>query len=239
MDLLFDYASYNNAQLSANLTPHNPPIQIPGIGGDFEFDISIENSGTSPITFDVWFDLQLPNGTVTGPILQRDDITLSAGSTISRENLVQNVPMGAPPGDYAYVAKVGQYPAILVASDTIYFEKFIGGNDFHSDGSWAFSGWEVEEISAQANPSDYTVLDVYPNPFNASTVIGFKLQVASHIELVVYDISGCRVAELVKGWCDAGRYEVGWDGVEYASGIYFIRLNTATFSQAEKVILLK
>jgi hypothetical protein len=72
----------------------------------------------------------------------------------------------------------------------------------------------------------------YPNPFNASTVIGFSVssaQAYEHIEVAVYDVQGRRVRQLLRRPLPSGNYTVRWDGQlddgnPAASGVYFCRL---------------
>ena len=116
------------AQLNVTLTPHNPPIQIPAVGGIFQFDVLIENAGSSTVNFDAWIMAQLPDSTLFGPVLQRLNLAIPAGGTIIREDLIQVVPAGAPSGDFSYIAYVGGYPDIIFAATSFNFEKLAGSD---------------------------------------------------------------------------------------------------------------
>ena len=55
--------------VSITMTAVNPPIQIPAIGGSFNFNASIHNGETTSQTFGVWIMVQLPSGNWWGPAL--------------------------------------------------------------------------------------------------------------------------------------------------------------------------
>lgn len=76
-------------------------------------------------------------------------------------------------------------------------------------------------------PDRYELAQNYPNPFNPQTEITFGMPEAGPARLVVYDMLGRRVAQLVDGWIDAGRHRVRFDGSSLASGVYVYRLETA------------
>jgi hypothetical protein len=79
----------------------------------------------------------------------------------------------------------------------------------------------------------------YPNPFNPSTTIKYELPKASHVSLMVYDILGRKVSELVNEKRDAGVHEVMFEGMNLASGVYFYRLRAGSFVDVKRFILLK
>ncbi len=91
------------------------------------------------------------------------------------------------------------------------------------------------ESVAASEPS----LENYPNPFNPTTVISYKLSAGSNVTLKVYDILGRVVATLVDGEETAGPHEVVFDGSRFASGVYFYRLTTPTYSKVTKMLMLK
>jgi len=72
----------------------------------------------------------------------------------------------------------------------------------------------------------------FPNPFNPKTVINFQLSETSDqqdVELIIYNIKGQKVKELIKDKISAGKHSVIWDGQDTqgrstASGIYFYKL---------------
>jgi hypothetical protein len=80
----------------------------------------------------------------------------------------------------------------------------------------------------------------YPNPFNPRTVIGYQLPLTSQVKLSIYNVLGQKVATLVNKKQTAGSYQVEWDASDFASGIYWYRLETDKgFMQSHKLVLLK
>jgi hypothetical protein len=88
-------------------------------------------------------------------------------------------------------------------------------------------------------PKSFALSQNYPNPFNANTNIEFELKKGSNIELAVYDITGAKVATLLKGHRDAGRHQISWDAGALASGVYYYTLRTNGLEQTKKMTLLK
>ncbi len=97
---------------------------------------------------------------------------------------------------------------------------------------------------AGEEPADFELEANYPNPFNASTAIRYSLRAVADVELVLFDVTGRRVATLVDGVQPAGRHTAYWDGrmnsgVEVASGIYIYRLRVGERQRARKLLLLR
>lgn len=91
-------------------------------------------------------------------------------------------------------------------------------------------------------PTEYRLEQNYPNPFNPGTIINYQLPVASNVSLIVYDILGRKVAELINDeWKEAGYHQFNFSAVSYhlSSGIYFYRIQTDAFSDIKKFVLLK
>ena len=65
----------------------------------------------------------------------------------------------------------------------------------------------VNEISSQI-PNGFEVSQNYPNPFNPSTKFKYALPEGRNVKVVIYDLNGRRVAELVNDYQNAGTYEV-------------------------------
>jgi N-acetylmuramoyl-L-alanine amidase len=90
-----------------------------------------------------------------------------------------------------------------------------------------------------ALPTSFELHQNYPNPFNPVTVISYQLPVVSDVKLVVYDVLGQEVAELVNGRQVPGKHEARFDGSDLASGVYFYRLEAGSFVGTRKLMLLK
>ncbi len=60
-----------------------------------------------------------------------------------------------------------------------------------------------------------------------------------HISLKVYDILGNEVSQLVNKFQEPGIYEVEFDAVNLSSGIYFYKIEAASFVEIKKMVLLK
>ncbi len=98
-------------------------------------------------------------------------------------------------------------------------------------------------IQKQDPLPDRVRLSSWPNPFNPSTVISFRVgtqDLASvHVRVAVYDILGREVAVLVDGMTSAGSHQVRFDASGLASGLYFVRLSTSSTTTIHPITLLK
>jgi len=95
-----------------------------------------------------------------------------------------------------------------------------------------------------AIPEDFSLIGVYPNPFNPQTTIAFQLPRDEKVSLRIYNIKGEQIKELVNDFKRAGFLFVEWDGKDFGnntvnSGIYFIFLQAGDYSAMKKVTLLR
>ena len=95
------------------------------------------------------------------------------------------------------------------------------------------------DIETTATPARFALHQNEPNPFNPVTTIRYDLPEACHTNLRVYDVRGREVAVLVDDSRPAGRHAIEWNADHVASGIYFYRLEAATYGETRKLILLK
>ncbi len=86
----------------------------------------------------------------------------------------------------------------------------------------------------------YNKLDeAYPNPFNPMTTIKYELPDNGRVSIVVYDMMGREVTQLVNSVEQAGYHYVIWDASTLASGIYFVNMRSGTFNKTQKLMLAK
>ncbi|MCH8033899.1 MAG: T9SS type A sorting domain-containing protein [Bacteroidetes bacterium] len=88
-------------------------------------------------------------------------------------------------------------------------------------------------------PKEYVLEQNYPNPFNPTSKISYSIQKDGLVSLKVYDILGKEVASLVNEPKIAGTYNIEFNASNLPSGIYFYRIQTGTFIDTKKLILLK
>jgi len=97
----------------------------------------------------------------------------------------------------------------------------------------------VDENTSAYFPSEFILLQNYPNPFNPVTIIKYKIPELSFITLKVFDVLGNEIATLVREEKPTGTYEFEFNGIALPSGIYFYRLQTGSFIETRKMVLLK
>jgi len=104
----------------------------------------------------------------------------------------------------------------------------------------AFTVTDVRTVGRE-RPAQFQLLQNYPNPFNASTTITYRVPVAGHVSLKVYDVFGREVAALVDGYREPGSHSARFGGHELSigSGTYFYRLVIGSFAQTKKMLLIQ
>jgi hypothetical protein len=99
--------------------------------------------------------------------------------------------------------------------------------------------------SSNGLPKGFALMQNYPNPFNPSTSIKYALPTESNVRIIVYNLIGQKITELVNGTQTAGYHEVTFNANYLSSGIYFYKIiatsknNTKEFVVAKKMLLLK
>jgi hypothetical protein len=88
-------------------------------------------------------------------------------------------------------------------------------------------------------PAKFSLEQNYPNPFNPSTTISYSIPNESQVKLVVFDVMGRQVADLVNEKQSAGEYNVTLDASSMASGTYFYKLTAGEYISVKKMVLLK
>lgn len=88
-------------------------------------------------------------------------------------------------------------------------------------------------------PSDFNLYQNFPNPFNPSTNIKFDIKETGVVKLIIYSITGEKVAELLNGKLNPGSYNVTFDARNLSSGIYYYSLITNENVHTKKMMLVK
>jgi len=93
-------------------------------------------------------------------------------------------------------------------------------------------------------PTQFSLSQNHPNPFNPLTIIEYSLPARSHVAIEVYNLLGQKVSTLVNQEMEAGVHQVIWDGKDsqgnkVSSGVYFYRIKAENFSEVKKMVLMK
>jgi hypothetical protein len=129
------------------------------------------------------------------------------------------------------------FPTTVVYDST----KKCAYGGFASDSSRYTTNNYTEEVEGNitTSPSEYQLFQNYPNPFNPVTTIKFDVPKTSLVKIKVYDVTGKLISELVNKQMEAGSYGVNWNGSEYASGVYFYKIETKDFTKVMRMVLIK
>ncbi len=105
-------------------------------------------------------------------------------------------------------------------------------------------GSGIVNNTADALPNRYHLSQNYPNPFNPTTVIEFDLPRSEQVTLLIYDINGKLVRQLLTGNFAMGKQQLQWDGLDQfglpvASGIYLYTLRAGDFTATKKMLKLQ
>ncbi|MCP4633841.1 MAG: DUF1566 domain-containing protein, partial [candidate division Zixibacteria bacterium] len=220
--------------IEINMIPDESPVIVPA-GGSFSFTGILINNTDQTQTPDVGIFVRIPGPSLYGPVQLFHNIPLSPFDTLISTGVIQEVPLGAIPGDYEYVAYAGDYPNNVV--DSAFFPFTIMTPKNTNNKYWKLSGWfEGEDTILSTNTM---LIGTYPNPFNATTTISFDLTKSADVSLTVYNLIGQEVEILLDGNMEAGKHNVNWDASFYSSGIYFYKLSAGGKVLTKRMILLK
>jgi len=144
-NIVFDNASFQYEvipNMTIEMIPDNSPVEVPP-GGTFTFTGILNNNIHVSQTTDVWIMIGLPGGGEYGPLDVFYDIPLSPFQTLQYDNVPQDIPGGAAPGEYQYISYLGDYPGYVQHESRFNFTIISGGNK-SGNKEWTTPKWFME-----------------------------------------------------------------------------------------------
>jgi hypothetical protein len=236
-DVSGNWGSTTGSEKAGSGRPVAPSrIAAPAGGGEVEIPLTVE-AGSGLLAADIWFRVEgsglVPEGVETTDLTQAFETEWNG----SGDGLWKVALYGAEP-----VEAAGAFCRLKFRLEA---------------GATGVVSWERLALNERETRIPETVVGVsdrpgapaerfglgcnYPNPFNPSTAVTYRLDRPGDAGLVVFDVRGRRVRELVRGWRPAGEYRAEWDGrdgsgLEAAAGVYIGRLESAGRVKTIKMI---
>jgi Secretion system C-terminal sorting domain len=239
----------NNWHVEFELTPTQ--TLIPTDGGDVVYNAFIyaTNDETIPnLRYKTW--VVLPSGLRLRPTLVIP-FTAYPHFNFYYAGLEQTIPAFAPGGDYEFIGEVGLFPSFTI-QDTFQFTKLGEGEDIASSDlipeMWpgdarALLSAPTEHgeygVTERMVPGKFTQIAVYPNPFNMQATVRVHLPQTGEMRVEMYNTLGQEVTQLASDVYSAGIHDLILNASDLASGLYFVRAETAGEVHVQKVMLLR
>lgn len=108
------------------------------------------------------------------------------------------------------------------------------------DGRKSFSEVTMTaDVEPTPRPSEFSLDQNFPNPFNPSTTIRYGIPARSHVRLIVFNLLGQQVALVQNGEQDEGYHEARFDANGLPSGVYFYRLQAGSYTETKRLLLVR
>ena len=139
------------------------------------------------------------------------------------------------------------YPTVIIDQGQ-YKMWYNGVSTASGTDHWRIGYASMEPVDVESGyveiPQRFMLSQNYPNPFNPMTHIRYALPENADIRLVIYDLLGREVVELVNDFRSVGNYETTWYGLDrhgnqVSTGVYFARLEAGRNVDVIKMLYLK
>ena len=178
-----------------------------------------------------WTDIQLPSGRNTAPKSIVADYTgtlyLAYVNGIYRKSSVDTA---------WHELHLNCNPLKLVIGESGYlYVSTFGQGLFRSHEPVT----NVEDPFFESISPMFGIDSVYPNPFNSTTMIHYRLPTSTKVELAIYDLTGRKMTTFFNKYQAAGDYQFEIDMSQFASGNYFVKINTNQATLTKRITLIK
>ena len=223
-------ATVSGDQVTFDICADSPDNDIGGFQFQFNVDQAAFNiTETAGGATEVGFTVSAGGSTVLG--FSFTGGTIPAGESILLTQITGEFTTGS--------ATVIVGPDAVVISDP-------SANSLDANGETSeFNGTATLGVEL---PAVYALKEAYPNPFNPTTTIEYNVEIAGNVSIVVYDLMGREIKELVNEFksplSNGGVYSFTWDGTNnsgsaVSSGMYIYRMISNDFSKTHRLTLMK
>lgn len=214
---------YPNSQEPASATQVTPNGALTGI------DIYVTRVPTGGLTF--------ANSFISGRVTLNGVPTANAIVFAKLDGVIKG---------YAVTNESGQYKVEgLAQGDYILVVHRVGSRSANININVAQGGMSninvnlEKDIIKTNSIEEFKLSQNYPNPFNPSTVIYYTVPKSGNVNISIYNSAGMLVKELVNGYNETGKYSVSFNGTSLASGVYYYKMVSGSYTETRKMILVK
>jgi hypothetical protein len=162
-----------------------------------------------------------------------EGISVESLAVISRSVIEARIAIGAAAGPGARIVRV--------------FNPMPGGGSAELVEGFVVVSGELSSVAEKSGsvPSAFFLADVYPNPFNSSSVVHFGLPERAAVRILVFNLLGHVVEKIFSGDHGPGTYRLPWIANDIPSGVYFIEMNAESldfrrrFRAVKRAVYLK
>ncbi len=104
---------------------------------------------------------------------------------------------------------------------------------------WGLKFGPIPGITSNTNELSFHLGQNYPNPFNPVTNLEFGISKSGFVSLMIYNILGEEVSEIVNEVLSQGNYKYVFDASDLSSGIYYYKLQSGEFTDTKRMLLIK
>ncbi len=144
--------------------------------------------------------------------------------------------MGHTSGSKIYVRPQAGFTGV---ANIMVIVKDYGVGELSDTTQFILTVYPDESVDSDIIPVLFSLAQNYPNPFNPTTTIRFSLDNSGSTRLIIYDILGRKVTELVNQHLQAGNYTIRFDASNLPSGQYLYQLISGRKVLTKKMMLLK
>ena len=104
--------------------------------------------------------------------------------------------------------------------------------------------YDYLSIADEGIPTEFTLHENYPNPFNPTTSLRFDLPEVTDATITIFNMLGQKVRTFNMNDTPAGYHSIKWDatndyGDPVGAGVYLYQLRANQFVKTRKMVLLK
>ena len=130
-----------------------------------------------------------------------------------------------------------------VDSDNSLVENWVVSTISYGSGDYGTPGYSFEgSLGSEyqsTTPDQFIVHSLFPNPFNSFTTIRIFSEEEQAVTIQTFDLFGRELERENNISIQSGFTELQWEGKDYPSSIYFLKISSSSSFYYKKLILLK
>ena len=171
------------------------------------------------------------------------EVTLNWSTATELNNQGFEVQRKFGSNDFLTIGSVKGHGTTTSPNNYIYVDKLAdAGKYFYRLKQIDYGGKYEYSQTVEINWSPFTTYKLeqnYPNPFNPTTTIGFGIPEKGTVRLSVLNILGEEIKILLNEEKEAGYHSIDFNASDLPSGVYFYRIQSGSYSEMRKMLLLK